>query len=396
MFYKGEQTVWYRWMSPAELSVTFDLKAFDDSATGIAIYQGSNLQKLFSMGHGVHFDRVTMIAHPMTDYSIQVTSKSPDAAGPFELSWDINAAEAWKQFNFDGPQATASGPPSGKSDLAIHRWQNLPQDISQWWIWRSNTFTPFVYNFGDQFIAIEHLAPGDYDGDGVVDIGFFNKQTGEFWIYRTGTNTAMVHSWGLSSDNPVQGDFDGDDMADIAIFRPNEGTFWVLKSTDGRAVAVQWGINGDHPVCGDYDGDGVTDFAVKRAGSQAMYYILRSSDGQMAAINFGFMDDMTVPGDYDGDGKNDLAVFRPQNTTFYYLASSSGEVYTVPLSFPEPFENNDRAVPGDYFGDSRSDICVWLYRTGDFKCFADAGTGSLTTFHFGLQGDEPVAFSNVH
>ena len=94
--------------------------------------------------------------------------------------------------------------------------------------------------------------------------------------------------------------------------------------------------------------------------------------------------------------KNDIAVFRPGNTTFYYLASSSGEAYTVPLAFSEPFENKDRAVPGDYFGDSRSDICVWLFRVGDFKCFADGGTGALTTFHFGLQGDEPVAFSNVH
>ncbi len=397
IFYNGGQTVWFRWMAPAELSVTFELRAFDGSAPGIAIYQGAKLQKMFSMGHGVHFDRVTFIAHAMVDYSIQVTSKSSDAAGPFELNWDINSAETWKQFNFDGPIALYTGPPAGKSDFAIHRWWSLSQSTGQWWVWQSNTGTPNVYNFGDHFLSPVHFAPGDYDGDGVVDIAFFRKQTGDFWIYRSSSNTAMVQPWGRSNDNPVQGDFDGDDMADIAIFRPNEATFWVLKSTDGRAMVVQWGVNGDHPVCGDYDGDGITDFAIKRAGTgndQALYYLLRSSDGEMAVINFGFMDDMTVPGDYDGDGKNDIAVFRPGNSTFYVLRSMDREIYTLPV--PIPFENGDRVVPGDYFGDARSDLVVWKFRTGDFHVYPDSGAGEHLMFHFGLQGDEPIGFSNVH
>jgi len=396
IFYKGGQTVWYRWMSQSDMSVTFELRAYDGSEPGITVFQGVQLEKMLSMGHGVHFERVTFIAHAMVDYSIQVTSKSPDAEGPFELNWDINGAETWKQFNFDGPIPFLEGPPAGKSDFAIFRWWSLSQATSQWWVWQGNTGTPSVYNFGDHFVSPVHLAPGDYDGDGVVDIALFRKQTGDFWIFRSSNNTTMVQPWGLSNDNPVQGDFDGDDMADIAIFRPNEATFWVLKSTDGRPLTVQWGINGDHPVCGDYDGDGVTDFAVKRGNGseQAIYYLLRSSDGRMAAINFGFMDDMTVPGDYDGDGKNDVAVFRPANSTFYVLRSIDQEIYTIPL--PIPFDNGDRVVPGDYFGDARSDIVIWKFRTGDFHIYPDAGAAAHTMFHFGLQGDEPVGYSNVH
>ena len=398
LVYKGGESVWYRWTSPGDVSITFDLKPMNDAFVGISIYDGLIVEKLAPMGHGLHFDRVTFIAQRKGEYSIQISSKSANLAGDFELSWAINGAETWKQFNFDGPLASAAGPPVGKSDFAIHRWWSLSKDTSQWWIWRGNTADPIVYNFGDHFIAPEHLAPGDYDGDGLVDIGFFHKQGGEFWIYRSSTNTALVQSWGLTGDNPVQGDFDGDDMADFAIWRPSTGTFWVLNSSDGRPYAMQWGMNGDHPVVGDYDGDGITDFAIRRgSGSDpAVFYVLRSSDWQVQIAYFGFGKDMTVPGDYDGDGKNDVAVFRPDNTTFYFLASTTGEAHTVALPMSAPFDNSDRAVPGDYFGDARSDICVWLFRVGDFKCFADGGAGPVTTFHFGLQGDEPVAFSNVH
>jgi hypothetical protein len=159
---------------------------------------------------------------------------------------------------------------------------------------------------------------------------------------------------------------------------------------------VQWGTQGDVPVCGDYDGDGVTDFAVRRAvGPQmAMYYLLLSSDQQMRTYSFGFPSDYTVPGDYDGDGKNDLAVFRQSDGTFFYVASSDGQIYIHPLGMI--FEDGDRVVPGDYFGDARSDFVVWKYRTGNFHVFADGGSGPYTMFHFGLQGDEPVGFSNVH
>ena len=88
------------------------------------------------------------------------------------------------------------------------------------------------------------------------------------------------------------------------------------------------------------------------------------------------------------------AVFIPGNTTFFYLRSRSGHDRTVTLT--PSFIDGHRVVPGDYFGDSRSDICLWKYRTGDFECFIDAGEGDYRAFHFGLQGDEPVASSNVH
>jgi hypothetical protein len=395
IFYKGGNTVWYRWMAPANVSITFEVKAMDRFAPGIAIFDGPAISKLLPMGHGQHFDRVTFVAQAGMEYSIQIGSKTL-AQGEFQLVWDINGAESWRQFDFDGPPAQLVGPARGKSDFAIYRYPVLETVYGQFWIWQSTTGTSLVYQFARHSASQESFYPGDFDGDGRVDIGIFDHPTNIFWIYQSSTNTAMTLQWGFANDVRVQGDFDGDDMADVGIFR--DGMFWILRSSSGQPLVVKWGMPGDIPVCGDYDGDGITDFAIKRSSvddkERAVYYILRSYDGGYRIIPWGFMSDMTVPGDYDGDGINDLAVFRPSNSGFYYLRSSDGTDRAI--SVPFPFTNGDRILPGDYFGGQMSDICIWQRDTGDNLCLADGGYGEVFNFHFGLKGDEPLAFSNVH
>lgn len=394
-FFKGENSVWYKWTAPANLSMTFEVAGNPDGSPGLAVFDGPQVGKLQAVGFGQFVDRVTFIAEAGKEYSIQVTSKSPGDEGMFLLYWDINAAESWKQFNFDGPVSEDYGLETGKSDFAIYRWWTImTSGGTQWWIWQSNSQSVRVDVLG---ILPLRLTPGDYDGDGAVDIGGFDSMAGLFRIYESRTKTLTAYAWGMEGDIPLQGDFDGDDVADVAIWRPSDGTFWIRRSTDGTAWAVQLGMTGDRPVCGDYDGDGKTDLAVKRGHNEeaATYYVLRSSDYQLMIAPFGYGNDWTVPGDYDGDGKNDLAVFRESNNTFYYLRSSDGTARIQQFYWPaNPY---DVVVPGDYYGDSRSDLCIWrMDRIGTLSCYADGGDGPLYTFVFGVQGDNPVANSNVH
>jgi hypothetical protein len=397
MFYKGERTVWYRWTAPSNLSMTFDVKAYGFDDAVVTVFAGEQIEDLTLVALSTRVPRVTVSVQAGSEYKIQVSGKTSQAAGSFDLMWAINGAESWKQFNFDGEQADFAGLPSGKSDYAILRWLPISTLGPQWWIWQSNTQTPVMHRFGG--LWTRHS--GDFDGDGTTDLALWDSSTAHFWIQKSSDGSIYAQRWGTAGDLPVQGDFDGDDIADMAIWRPSTGTFWVLKSSDEAPLMVQWGMSGDKLACGDYDGDGITDFGVKRGadGSEAVFFILRSSDRQFISVQFGFGDDQTVPGDYDGDGKNDIAVFRPGNGAFYYIRSSDSNVRSVPTG--QPRGNWDHVVPGDYAGERISDLCVYraVSGSGYFNCVADGGDGDYSSFKWGLASalaDIPVAGSNVH
>jgi hypothetical protein len=86
----------------------------------------------------------------------------------------------------------------------------------------------------------------------------------------------LIQQFGDINDRPVPGDYDGDGRMDLAVFRPASGNWYILNSRDGSLTAQHFGISTDRPVPGDYDGDGRTDIAVFRNG---FWYLLRSSAG---------------------------------------------------------------------------------------------------------------------
>jgi hypothetical protein len=66
--------------------------------------------------------------------------------------------------------------------------------------------------------------------------------------------------WGASIDVPVPGDYDGDGRIDVTVYRPTTAHWFILKSSTNYTTwdTYQWGSTGEIPVPSDHDGDGKT------------------------------------------------------------------------------------------------------------------------------------------
>lgn len=133
----------------------------------------------------------------------------------------------------------------------------------------------------------------------------------------------------------------------------------------------------------DFDGDGRTDPSVFRVENNT-WYVSRSSDGSFFAVPFGISQfDILTPGDYDGDGKTDIAIWRSTEGTFYVLRSSDLGLTTFQWGLP-----GDEPLARDYDGDGRTDYAVARRQGGQLVWYVmNSSNGSVRIEQFGISSD---------
>lgn len=248
-----------------------------------------------------------------------------------------------------------------KSDLSVFR-----PSLGTWYLANgSGGFSSIPFGLAD-----DRIVPGDYDGDGRIDVAVFRN--GAWYLLNSSNGAFVSYSFGQSGDVPVPADYDGDERTDIAVFR--QGYWYIINSGNNSFRAEQFGQPGDRAVIGNFDGDRRSDLAVYRGG---IWYVNGSTAG-FSATQFGLNTDRPVVGDYDSDGKSDFAVYRDGD--WYVLGSSAG------FSATHFGIASDVPVPGEYDGDGRTDFGV--FRDGTW--FTLGSLGSFNYTYFGSPGDVPV------
>ncbi len=238
---------------------------------------------------------------------------------------------------------------------------------------------------------------GDFNGDGVTDIGFFID--GEWFLDLNGNGRwDEADLWarlGHYGDLPVTGDWNGDGKTDIGIFGPawpgdpkaiavepglpdpandttgphknmppdvDEATLGerTLKRTAAGAVRAdlidhvfEYGTPGDKPVVGDWNGDGTATIGVYRKGRWTLDINGNGRwDADDIAVQLGGPDDLPVAGDFNGDGIDSIGIYR--SGTWYIDTNGDRKLDARDQVF-HLGGAGDTPVVGDWNGDGQDE-----------------------------------------
>jgi dipeptidyl aminopeptidase/acylaminoacyl peptidase len=211
------------------------------------------------------------------------------------------------------------------------------------------TFT-FGGQPGDQPVA------GDWNGDGRTDLGIFRNGTFLRGVITVTTACPRCFAvttidqldplpFGQASDRPIAGDWNGDGIDDVGVYRPNTSTFILRVPETSTSVPChgcppvtetrittftsQFGSVGDLPVTGDWDGDGKDSIGVFHNGVFNLTNDFFETNGSSV---FGVIGDLPLSGDWTGVGSRRLGLFHPSTATMT-LETKLGEGPDINFTF---------------------------------------------------------------
>ncbi|MDZ4345213.1 MAG: RHS repeat-associated core domain-containing protein [Candidatus Binatia bacterium] len=240
----------------------------------------------------------------------------------------------------------------------------------------TNLYANYKYNF-----------PGDFDGDGRIDIASRSGADTVTMHLATGTGFTVT-TWSCAlNTNGVNyvGDFNGDGRSDILVWNSSTSVRVCLSSGTGFTPVIWTGTDlhtADYlNTAADVNGDGLTDIVSWKTASTAKVHLSKAGgaamDVQTWASDFN-SNGFNFPGDFNGDGKQDIASWGIGGVVRMHL--SKGSEFVI-QTWSGNLNANGVNYVGDFNGDGLADIGAW-------------GTGGAVQVHK-QQGPFPDLITNV-
>jgi hypothetical protein len=243
------------------------------------------------------------------------------------------------------------------------------------------------------------VMPGDYDGDGRVDL--YVLAGGRVAVWLGGAPDRAIADLGDWFTTPGPNTFDAGPRCVgecDQIGYVDEGGRWRLAHEVAWAPFESnffYGNPADTPFMGDWDCDGIDTPGLYRR-SDGFAYLRNSNTQGVADIRFFFGNpsDIPIPGDFDGDGCDTLSLYRPSEQRFYVINElGSGDTglgfADHVFAFGDP---GDKPFVGDFDGNGVDEVGLHRESTGRVYFRFSLTTGIADRdFIYGDPGDFLVA-----
>lgn len=264
------------------------------------------------------------------------------------------------------------------------------------------------------------LAPGDFDGDGFADL-IAEEYDGRLYMYRgngaggwaTGSGQLIGTGWTMFSDVIAPGDFDGDGHVDllgmtstgVLHLYPGDGAGGWLP-TAGTVIGTGWTMFTSILTPGDVDGDGAADLIGVRSDGSLLLYRGNGAGGwgpdlgQVVGTGWTANAFIVAPGDFDGDGNVDLLGVRADGsmTLFRGNGSAAGTWFTDAVLYPaSAWAGGIGRTGGFRLGNGGStDVVSYKYSFNNTALSSSvAGTSAVVTFTPTTVGPQTLRVQSV-
>jgi len=207
-------------------------------------------------------------------------------------------------------------------------------------------------------VPASEIVEGDFNSDGFTDLAASGRE--EISVLPGRGDGTFAPETRVPAENGVAdlaaGDFDGDGQLDLAFYQPLSGNFSMLRGTgDGGfqpPVQTTLQIAPTSVAVGEFNGDGRADLVCVRKRSEFLQVLLGKADGTFEVIDQvgpQLVASLAAIGDFNADGKQDLAVA--------YLGVPYPQVESVAIL---PGNGNGTFGPGGFYraGDLQTALAV--------------------------------------
>ena len=175
---------------------------------------------------------------------------------------------------------------------------------------------------------------GDFDGDGLDDLGLYDPVSGAWSAWRTdGQLLFRDVSWGYPGVRPFAADVNGDGFAELCVYDPARGE-WHIRGALSPLIPrriVNWGYGNSTVFVGDFDGSRQADLAVWDR-HENKWYVRNALTGKtvLAGRAFGDLYGAPAPARYE-DGRKINLSYISMGHGIWHVQTHAGGVITPNL-----------------------------------------------------------------